>query len=410
MLVPLRDERGAIQGYAEIGRDVTSELMFEKRLLQAQKLESIGTLAGGIAHDFNNILSGIFGYAELALMKKDFDSETEGYIKHIISASERARDLVSRILTFSRNTEVEIRPLLPQPVIKEALKLLRSSIPATIDIRSNLNSDSAIVAESTQIHQVIMNLFTNAVHAIGEGAGTITLELEDYPVDEEFVKTHPNIKQGKYVRLRVSDTGSGMEQETMDRIFEPFFTTKPQGQGTGLGLSVVHGIVNNLGGIITAYSEIGKGTAINIFIPCVEVDDSELDRQDLRIKGGSDRIAIIDDETAIATTLQNILTNLGYKVTAFTDGIEAQKAIQTNPNDYDIVITDYSMPKITGLEVAKNLKEAGIAVPVILTSGYFGNIIENKARYAGISELVTKPINTYQLTDAIHKILKKERI
>ena len=409
MLVPLRNERGVIQGYTEIGRDVTSELMFEKRLLQAQKLESIGTLAGGIAHDFNNILSGIFGYTELLLMEKGNNPKAEGYIRRIISASERARDLVSRILTFSRKTQVEIRPLLPQPVIKEALKLLRSSIPATIDIQSNINCKSAIMAESTQIHQIVMNLFTNAVHAIGENTGTITVELDDFMVDEEFVKTHPDIQKGKYVRLRVSDTGCGMERETMDRMFEPFFTTKKQGEGTGLGLSVVHGIVSKLRGIITAYSEIGKGAVFNIMIPCIEKDDSELKQHEVQIKRGSERIAIIDDEVAIATTLQNILTNLGYKVTAFTDGIEAQEAILANPNDFDVVITDHSMPKITGLEIANHLNEAGVTIPIILTSGYFGAIMEDEARNAGISELLAKPVNSYQLTDAIHRILKKEQ-
>jgi len=281
MLVPFIDDHNAVQGYLEIGRDITGELMYEKKLHQTQKLEAIGTLAGGIAHDFNNILGMIFGYAELALMKKDIDPETENYIEEILLASERARDLVSQILTFSRKTEVTLKPLAPKDVLKEALKLLRASIPATINIESKIESDSVIMAAPTQVHQVVMNLFTNAVHAIGEKNGTIKLELEDFMVDEEFTKTHPDINQGKHIILRVSDTGSGIKTETLDHIFEPFFTTKSQGKGTGLGLSVVHGIVKRLNGIITIYSELGKGTTFNIIIPCVTMDDSNQPHNDL---------------------------------------------------------------------------------------------------------------------------------
>ena len=274
-ILPLRDERGAIQGYLEIGRDITSELMYENRLRQAQKLEAIGTLAGGIAHDFNNILSGIFGYAELSLMKLESDPELEQYISQIIVASERARDLVGQILTFSRKSDVELRPLSPRFVLSEALKLLRASIPTTIDIRTNLNSDCCIMAEPTQIHQVVMNLFTNAVHAIGDHIGTIKLDLEDFFVDEEFIKAHPIIQQGQHIVIRVTDSGKGMEPEIMDHIFDPFFTTKSQGQGTGLGLSVVHGIVNKLNGIVTVYSEPEKGAVFTIIIPCIESNEND---------------------------------------------------------------------------------------------------------------------------------------
>ena len=406
MLVPLRDDRGFIQGYLEIGRDITAELMFEKRLQQAQKLEAVGTLAGGIAHDFNNILSGIFGYAELALMEKSSASETERYIRQILAASERARDLVSQILTFSRKTDVELRPLMPKSVLKEALKLLRASIPATIDIQSKINSDSAIMAEPTQIHQVVMNLFTNSVHAIRENTGTITLELEDFMVDDEFVKTHPNIKQGKHIMLRVSDTGNGIEPKILDHIFEPFYTTKSQGEGTGLGLSVVHGIVQKLGGIVTTYSEIGKGATFNIIIPTIQSDDAEPYQNGSVIREGEERIVVVDDEPDAAAMIRHMLNSVGYKVTAFTDSGEALEAIQTNPNGFDLIIANYSMPHITGLEMAKKLRESGIKIPMILTSGYLDENIETAARKAGISDVVVKPINTYKLTDAIHTALR----
>jgi PAS domain S-box-containing protein len=409
MLVPFRDERGNIPGYLEIGRDISAELMYEKRLQQSQKLEAIGTLAGGIAHDFNNILSGIFGYAELSLVAGKTAAEIEKHIRQIIVAAERARDLVNQILTFSRKTEVELRPLSLKYVLKETLKLLRASIPATIDIQSSINSDSVIMAEPTQIHQVIMNLFTNANHAIGERAGTIKLELEDFMVDEEFTKSHPEIKQGKHILVRVSDTGSGIAPEILDHIFEPFFTTKLQSEGTGLGLSVVHGIVRNLGGIITVYSNISKGTTFNVIIPCIETDGQSLETGEYPVKRGNARIVIVDDETAIANTMRHILANLGYKVTAFTNSGEALQTIKTNPDDFDILITDYSMPQLTGLELALDLSENNIDLPVMLISGFFGKNIEQAARELGITELITKPINTYQLTDAIHRLLSEKQ-
>jgi PAS domain S-box-containing protein len=410
MLIPLRGRGGAIQGYLEIGRDVTQELMFEKRLQQRQKLEAIGTLAGGIAHDFNNILGGILGYAELSLMDLDpgQSGSQEEYLREIMGAAERARGLVNQILAFSRKTDVELKPLSPKPILKEALNLLRASIPATIQIESRIVSDSTILAEPTQIHQVVMNLFTNAVHAIGENPGTIQLELEDFWVDEEFEKTHPAIQQGKHVMLRISDTGCGIAPEILDHIFDLFFTTKPHGKGTGLGLSVVHGIVTRLGGIVTAYSELGKGSTFSIFVPCVDSAESLRDRIEAPIRPGTERIALIDDEKAIARSLQSILTNYGYKVTAFTDGMEALLAIKASPGDFDLIITDYAMPRLTGLSLAGELKKAGVHVPVILMSGFLSEEIEIAARNSGVAKILIKPISARHLTDAIHCAVRAE--
>ena len=354
MLLPLQNDRGTISGYLEIGRDVTEELKSEKRLQQAQKLESIGTLAGGIAHDFNNVLSGIFGYADLCLMEKGLTAETEAYIGEIVKASERARDLVQQILTFSRRTDLALRPLLPKTTIKEALRLLRASIPAMINIESKIKSDSAIMAEPTQLHQVVMNLFTNAVHAIGENAGTVKLELEDFIVDEAFTRMYPGITEGKHIVIRVSDTGDGIAPKNMDRLFEPFFTTKEKGKGTGLGLSVVHGIVKDLNGIITVYSEVGNGAVFNVIIPCLKTDVSELCHEEAFILKGTERIAFLDDEIAIVETMTCALENFGYRVTAFSDSTAALNAIKTNPNAFDMLITDYSMPELTGLELTEN--------------------------------------------------------
>lgn len=405
VILPLRDERGIIQGYLEIGRDITEELMFEKRSQQAQKLEAIGTLVGGIAHDFNNILSGIFGYAELCLMNPNSSADTEKYLRQIIIASERARDLVSQILTFSRKTEFKSKPLRPKYILHEAFKLLRASIPANIDIQTMINSDSSIVSDPTQIYQIVMNLVMNAVQAIGNKNGTIKIELEDFWVDEEFTNSHPNITPGKHVIIRISDTGVGIDSEIMDHIFEPFFTTKSQEKGTGLGLSVVHGIVNKLGGIITVYSEIGKGTIFNIIIPAIGTDASDLELPDSYIREGTERIVVVDDEVAIINSMRIILSHLGYKVIAYTDSLEALAAIEKDPGDFDLIITDYSMPRLNGLELATKLHEKGINIPVILSSGYFDKNIEKEADGLGISVLLAKPINTYHLTMAIGKVL-----
>ncbi len=406
MVVPIRDGHGAIQGYLQLGRNITAELMYEKRLLQGQKLEAIGTLAGGIAHDFNNILSVIFGYAELSLNGKKCDAETERYIRQITAASERARDLINQILTFSRNTDIELRPLLPKSVLKEVVKLLRASIPAHIDIQSKMDCDSLIMAEPTQLHQIVMNLFMNAAHSIGEKTGTITLKLEDFLVDKEFARTHPDITEGKHVRIRISDTGGGIEPEILEKIFEPFFTTKPQDQGTGLGLSVVHGIVKRLNGIVSVYSELEKGTVFNIVIPCTEADGSMRDHQKSSLRQGSETIVVIDDEQSIAATLQTILANIGYKVTAYTNSLEALKAIENNPNEIDIIISDYSMPQMSGLEIAEKLNAAGIKIPILLMSGFIRKDIEDVAKRIGIAELIAKPINSYQITDAIGRIME----
>ena len=408
VITPIIDDRNHIQGYLEIGRDITDELLAENRLQQAQKLEAIGVLAGGIAHDFNNILGVILGYAELSLMAISTTPEGKDNLRQIILAAERGRDLVNQILTFSRKTEVELRPLAPNQIINEAVKLLRASIPTKIDIQLDIDCHSLITAEPTQLYQVIMNLIMNASHAIGDNPGTIMLELKDIVADEEFVKTHPRINPGKHIHIRISDTGSGMDVETLEHIFEPFFTTKSQESGTGLGLSVVHGIVNNMAGTITVNSEAGKGAVFNVFIPCLDAGGIASEREEASIRFGSERILILDDEAAIVTAMQDILTLLGYRATAYTDSSEALEALMLNPDDYDIVLTDYSMPLLTGLELAKKIKESDIQIPIILTSGYIEEEIEMAARSVGISELILKPINTYQLTDAIQKALNQK--
>jgi len=401
LIIPIMNYGGKLQGYLKIARNITDELLVESRLQQSQKMEALGAMAGGIAHDFNNILSGVLGYSELSLLVPGNPQKTEAYIREILKASERARDLISQILTFSRQTESELRQLVPKYIIKEAIKLLRASIPSTIEIQENIVSEATIVAEPIQIHQIIVNLCTNAVHAIGVKTGTISISLEDMVVDREFAARHPGIEPGEHICLRISDSGCGIDPAVVEHIFEPFFTTKPQGEGTGLGLSVVHGIVNKLNGIITVYSDVGKGTAFTIILPVCASDTSEGVQQHKNIRGGTERILLIDDEKTVSDPLEIILGNLGYSVTTCSDGAVAVDLFAKDPKAFDIVITDYSMPHITGLELAEKIKSIRSDIPVIVHSGYLTRQITEMAASLGVFRLLLKPVNTYQLADAI---------
>ena len=407
ILLPFRNGKGRIEGYLEIGKDITHEHLLDERMRQSQKLEALGRLAGGIAHDFNNILSGIFGYAELTLIREKDNPQVRKNMRKIIKASERASDLADQILTFSRRTEVEYRPLLPYLVVGEAVKLMRASIPSNIEIESKIDSRSAVMADPTQVHQIVMNLLTNAAQAIGDHTGTIKLELEDCHVDEEFTEFLPDMEAGKHVLLRVSDTGCGIEQKYLDRIFEPFFTTKAPGQGTGLGLSVVHGIVKKMGGALTVNSEIGQGTVFDVFIPVEETENLAEHESESILEGGKESVVVIDDEPAVAASMEAILSSLGYKAVAFTNSVEALEAIKRTPRQFDVIVSDYYMPKITGVEIAKNLKKAGVDIPVILISGFFGKGMESVGKAPGICECIAKPVNAYNLTEAIRRAAKR---
>ncbi len=407
IVVSIKDEKGSIRSYLEIGRDVTDELLLEKRMQQAQKMESIGTMAGGIAHDFNNILSGIFGYSELSLNVECNPVKTQKYIQEIMKAAVRARDLVNQILIFSRGGETELSVVSPRQIIKEIIKLLRASTPATIEIESEIFSEKAIMADPTQLHQLLVNLCTNAVHAIGIKPGKISVSLEDFYVDKEYAKSHPPVVCGEHILLTVADTGSGIKPEIIDSIFEPFFTTKPQGEGTGLGLSVVHGIVRKLNGLITVYSEASKGTVFNIIIPAVSNNVLELP-DEIIIRGGSERIMLVDDEQIVVESFYRILKGLGYNVTVFKNSQEALDTFNSNPDGFDIIITDYAMPQMNGFDFVENIKIKNPDIPVIMTSGYISIMMEKKAEEYLISSLLKKPLTTSQLTNAIRKIFETE--
>ncbi len=406
IIIPLKNEKGGVHSFLAVGTDITEKVSLEKRMQQAEKMEAIGTLAGGIAHDFNNILAGVLGYAELSLMIPDNPKKTKQYLREIRTATMRARDLTRQILTFSRQTTAESSRVLPALIIKEAVKLLRASTPAVIDIRTNIASNAAIMADPSQIHQMIVNLCANSVHAIGMNPGCITIDFEDLLADEEFTNTHPDIKTGKHILLRISDTGCGIPPEALGHIFEPFFTTKGQGEGTGLGLSVVHGIVKKLGGSVSVHSEPGKGTAFSIIIPATEQESTDVDRQEQSMMtGGTERILLVDDEKAIVESFRTILTNLGYRVTAFMDSREALTTFQNNPEAYDLVITDHSMPHMTGLELAKNMKQAKIDIPIVIMSGYVDRSREDATASSAIMVFLKKPVSTCQLAAAIRKAL-----
>ena len=409
IVMPLKDAKGDIHSYLGIGRDISKELMVEKLLQQSQKLETIGTLASGIAHDFNNILTGIFGFVYLARMPGKSAEQKAHYIEQIARGAERARDLVSQILTFSREAKVKYLSLSPGPIISEVIKLLRASLPASIEIVSDIKSCGLILAEPTQIHQIVMNLFTNASHAIGDQPGKIHIEVLDIFFDAESAKKYPDIKKGAHIMMTVSDTGKGMAPDVLEHIFDPFFTTKSKGKGTGLGLSVVHGIIKKMNGSISATSSPGKGTTFYIIIPCTTRQKEPADSKKMlkAPQGESEHLAVVDDEPDIVSSLTDILSGLGYRVSDFTDSEKALGALKDQSRKIDLVITGYTMPKLSGLEIAAALKKEGLKIPVLMMSGHFDGDVHRRAKAVGIRELIAKPVDADALAGIIRNILER---
>lgn len=392
-ITPVRDEAGKISSFLAIGRDITRELKMEAQLRQGQKMEAIGTLAGGIAHDFNNILSAIFGYTELTIQSLDDQEKSMHYLEEIFRAAVRARDLVTQILTFSRQADQQKKTVSPKHIIKESLKLIRASLPSTIEIRESVESDASILADPTQVHQIILNLCTNAGHAMKERGGVLVVVLDDIDLDQGFAQNNQGIRPGRHVLLKVSDTGYGIPPEDIDRVFDPFFTTKPQGEGTGLGLSVVHGIVKALNGIISVTSEIGKGTTFTIYLPVIMTGKQDMEYQTLEdVPGGSERLMLVDDESALIRTGKDLLEGLGYRVQGFEKSLAALETFKNDPYAFDAIVTDYTMPQMTGYELAKGIREIREDIPIILYSGYLDKEMELKIQDAGINEFVKKPI------------------
>jgi PAS domain S-box-containing protein len=374
--------------------------------LRSQKLEALGTLSGGIAHDFNNMLLVITGNAELATSMLAADHPARVALTEIGQASSRAADLVRRILAFSRPQVVRHKQIQLQPVITEALKLVRSTLPAMIQIRADLPMDIPIVAaDSTQIHQILVNLATNASHAMDDRGGLIEVLLNTVNITPKMPAAGPDLRSGRYVCLTVRDTGAGMSPEVMARIFDPFFTTKPLGQGTGLGLSIVHGIMQSCGGAVRVESEVGKGTAFHLYFPALEhAVASDATGRFQVLPGGGQHILLIDDEESLVRLGTIMLTKRGYRVTGCTDPVAAVKQFRAHPEEFQAVVTDLSMPGMSGFECARELLQARPDVPIVLTSGYVRPEDEVSAREVGIRAVVTKPAALDQLPEILAKV------
>ncbi len=411
----IMDEDGQPQNIGAFVKDITNQKQaeegrknLESRLQQAQKMESIGTLAGGIAHDFNNILSPVMIHSEMAKMGLPPDSPVQNNLREIYNAGVRARDMVKQILTFSRKKEGDRAEIKIIPVLKEVLKMLRSTMPTTIDIQQNLEAESdTILADPTQIHQIMLNLGTNASHAMREKGGILKVSLVQEDLDSEATERYSDLNPGPYLRLTVRDTGSGIDVETMQKIFEPYFTTKEVGEGTGMGLALIHGIVKSYGGDITVESEPGKGTTFNVYLPRIEADALPVEASSVQIPMGTERILFVDDEKAAVNAVQPMLEYLGYKVIARTSSIGALEAFRNNPQGFDLVITDMTMPNMTGKDLAKELMIIRPDIPIILCTGFSEKIDEIKAKEMGIF-FVMKPIALSQISNTIRKVLDKK--
>jgi PAS domain S-box-containing protein len=403
-LSPILGTTGKLMCYLAVGRDITRELTMQEQLLQSQKMEAVGTLAGGIAHDFNNILSAIFGYTDLALHRLDDRDRQEAYLKEIFNSAKRAKDLVSHILTFSRKAEMGQKPIIPKYIIKDTLKLLRASLPVTIEIRERLNSTATIMGNATQIHQMIMNLCTNAGYAMEANGGTLNLVLDEFSVEEDMRHLYPDLKPGNHLRVEVSDSGVGIPPNILERIFDPFFTTKPTGEGTGLGLSVVHGIVKGLGGEVLVTSDIGKGSTFTILLPILGTQLTSFEKiQHEKLPGGTEKILLVDDEVPVIQSFRALMENLGYGVQAFDSSVSAWEAFSTSPDAFDIIVTDYTMPQMTGINFSEKIRTIRPKVPIILCSGYLS--LKEKINRLQPIEFVRKPVTADELALVIRKML-----
>ncbi|MFO7709839.1 MAG: response regulator [Desulfobacterales bacterium] len=380
----------------------------ERQMQQVLKLQAIGTLAGGIAHDFNNILFPIIGYTELALDDVPRESPTGKSLQEVLKASNRAKELVQQILTFSRQNGRERKPIRVSVIVREALKLLRASIPKTIDILTDIDDAAgSVMGDPTQIHQVIMNLGTNAYHAMQETGGRIEIRLESVEVGYEETVKRIGIQMGPHLHLVVRDEGVGMDASVLERIFEPYYTTKEPGKGTGLGLSVIHGIVKNHGGFITVASTPGRGSTFHVYLPAIGDVDEDMPG-DTVISGalGQERILLVDDEEQIVSMEKQVLEKLGYQVTACSGSAEALTVFSSRPDQFDLVITDMTMPHMTGESLAQKLMGIRPGLPVILCTGYSEMITEEKAATMGIRKFVLKPVIKDELAAAVRSALE----
>jgi PAS domain S-box-containing protein len=413
----IRNRQNEICGFRGLVRDVTYRVRhehekreLETRLQQAHKMEAIGTLAGGIAHDFNNILSAILGYTELSLAQTPPDLPIKDHLSKVLKASERARDLVKQILTFSRQEQQELVAVQIGTILKEALKLLRASLPATIEIQQQINSNATVMADPTQIHQILMNLCTNASHAMEDKGGVLKVILEDVSLSVEQTAAMPGMIPGDYLKISVCDSGEGIPPAALERIFDPFYTTKQQGKGTGMGLAVVHGIVKSHGGLITVDSRLNRGTTFDIFLPVVKkAQEEEQKPPNLPpIPRGSETVLYVDDELFQIEIGKEALERLGYKVVAHTNSAKALELFRESPMAFDLVITDMTMPNLTGDLLAKEMMRIRSDIPIIICTGYSERLCEESAEAMGIRGFILKPILIRDMAVTIRRILDQE--
>jgi PAS domain S-box-containing protein len=397
-------------GTLGIARDITQQRKLELQAHQKQKMEALGTLARGIAHDFNNILNLIIGYTSISLADTNVKNKISHWLDKVLQAGERAKELVNQILTFSRQKEQEKKPVKVNLIVKEVLKLVRPFIKPGIEFRQNIQKEPAMVmCDPSRFHQVVMNLCTNAAQAMEETGGQLEISLDNIEVDENSASRCLDLKPGPYVRLSVSDTGKGMDKKTMERIFEPYFTTKPEGKGTGLGLSVVHGIVKSLEGAIKVYSEPGKGTTFQLYFPRIEIETQKDLKIEKSIPRGTEHILLVDDEDVVVELTEEILKDLGYTVTTRNSGAEALKIFREKPDSFDLLITDLTMPGMTGKELAARVLEIRPGFPVILCTGFSIEITKEKEAHHGIRACVNKPILIREIAVTLREVLDEEK-
>jgi signal transduction histidine kinase/CheY-like chemotaxis protein len=411
-VVTLRHGRAVVASV----RDITEKLRVERvnaeleaQLRQAQKMDALGTLAGGIAHDFNNILGAIMAYAELIKMDVLLPQQVETYVAELKRAGERAKDLVQQILTFSRRQPQQRRPVRIDVAARDALNLLRSTLPATIRIDASIATDTPIVlADVTQIHQVMTNLGTNALHAMKRSAGTLRVTLDTVSIDAATAQASSGLEARRYARVTFSDTGEGMSADTVKHMFEPFFTTKLPGEGTGLGLAVVDGIIRDHEGAISVTSEPGQGTTLTIYLPEHEaaLHEEAASKVELRRANGQ-RVLFIDDEAVLCRSVASLLERLGYRVTARTDPAEALDLFAKNPQAFDVVLTDLTMPGLTGVDVAREVQKLAPEKPILMMSGFNSTWTPEALRAVGVVELIKKPLGAAQLSETLAGVIAR---
>jgi|GEM_PF-2541258 len=394
----------------DLKRAESERNQMEEQLRQARKMESLGTLAGGIAHDFNNILGAMMGYTELSLIGMPEGEKRRHNLEQVLKAGQRAKHLVQQILKFSRSSEQERRPIKIAPVIGETIKLLRATLPTTIEIRQNLAPESgSVMADPTQIHQLLMNLCSNAADSMRDRGGVLEVSLATLELDRDSAEQLVELKPGLYLKLTVTDTGQGMDAATLERIFEPFFTTKQEGMGTGMGLSVVHGIVKSHGGAITASSQPDQGSIFSVYLPLMAGEAGEQQSQDTRpLPTGTESILFVDDEEALVDVGRQVLELLGYQVTRKTNSQEALELFRAAPGDFDLVVTDQTMPGLTGADLSGEILKIRPDIPIILCTGFSAQISPEKAKALGVRRLVMKPLVAREIAEIIRVVLDEK--